>query len=355
MPSQEKITSSPDGSFKRFLVDALGGALEHGFAVPDDVLKHVTPDVLAEHLPRPLWAKLITACLAAPKVDARLIVDTIGVADLCANVPATLLWQVIADVAARALGKGLLASPPPAEKEKAADKAVEKSEKPERSDEKPARSGHVTGSWSGGEERPVVARPATGPAFASRPATSPGTPIAGKPAVSTTPATGIPEVTRSPDGSRNSAAPASGSGRASTVTSTQTSAAPVPVAVDIFFEDDDEPEPLDAPPVSPHRAQTVRPGTSGNGARAPVGAGASSRRPQATATGTPAPTPRTKPRTMPPSGRRGASANSDFDLDTDVGTNEKQPEELPVDDDQLVDWSASEETVTSGRDNDRKR
>jgi len=57
---------------------------------------------------------------------------------------------------------------------------------------------------------------------------------------------------------------------------------------------------------------------------------------------------------MPPSGRRGAPTNSDFDLDTDVGTNEKA-DALPVDDDQLVDWSASEETVTSGHELDRKR
>lgn len=338
---------SPDASLGRFLVDALGGALEHGFAVPDDVLKHVTPDVLAAHLPRPLWAKLIVACLAAPKVDARLIVDTIGLVDLCANVPGALIWQVIADVASRALGKGLLASPPQIvrspdgsrmEKDAAVDAAAP-----------PARSGHVTGSW-GGEEKKVVARPGTAPITPTppsvpRPATSPGIAVGTKPGVAaTTPATGVPATP----------APVTGSGRATTVTSTQTSAAPVPGAVDIFFEDDDEPAPLDAPPVSPHRAQTVRPGTAGNGARPPVGAGASSRRPQASATGTPAQTPRTKPRTMPP-GRRGASANSDFDLDTDVGTNEKLPDAVPVDDDQLVDWSASEETATSGHDIDRKR
>ena len=64
---------------QRFLVDALGGALEHGFAVPDDVLKHVTPDVLAEHLPRPLWAKLIAACLALEESDARSLVGHLAV------------------------------------------------------------------------------------------------------------------------------------------------------------------------------------------------------------------------------------------------------------------------------------
>src|SRR5690349_6539763 len=109
-------------SITRFFVDALSGALELGLATADDVMKHVTPDVLAAHLPRALWAKLLGACLAAPRVDARLVVDTIGVADLCANVPGTLLWSILADVAVRALGKGLLAAPPPA----AAEKPIEK-------------------------------------------------------------------------------------------------------------------------------------------------------------------------------------------------------------------------------------
>jgi hypothetical protein len=99
---------------QRFFVDALGGALDLGLATPDDVLKHVTPDVLAAHLPRPLWAKLLGACLAASRVDARLVVETIGVAELCANIPGGLLWNIVQDVAMRALGRGLVAAPPPA-------------------------------------------------------------------------------------------------------------------------------------------------------------------------------------------------------------------------------------------------
>src|SRR5687768_6245421 len=106
-----------------FFVDALGGALALGLATPDDVMKHVTPDVLAQHLPRAQWAKLIAACLAAPKVDAKLVVETIGIAELSANVPAALLWNIVQDVAQRALGRGLVAAPPPAEK--AVEKATE--------------------------------------------------------------------------------------------------------------------------------------------------------------------------------------------------------------------------------------
>ena len=123
---------------KPFLVDALSSALELGIGSPNDVVKHVTPDVLAQHLPRPLWARLLTACLGAPRVDAQLVVDTVGVPNLVEHVPATILWACIAEVAARALGKAVpehvaipksgpaklpLAPPPPDEKPVAATPA----------------------------------------------------------------------------------------------------------------------------------------------------------------------------------------------------------------------------------------
>ncbi|MCE9580041.1 MAG: hypothetical protein K8W52_43400, partial [Deltaproteobacteria bacterium] len=63
-------------------------------------------------------------------------------------------------------------------------------------------------------------------------------------------------------------------------------------------------------------------------------------------------------RTTPPSQRRGTT-NSDFDLDTDVsGEWKAQKVEavlVDVDDEQLVDWAQSDETITGGLDPDRKR
>jgi hypothetical protein len=99
-------------SITRFFIDALGGALELGMATPEDVLRHATPEVLAQHLPRPLWAKLLGACLSAPRTDAKLVVDTIGVTDLCTHVPAPILWACLAEIGTRALGKSLIASAP---------------------------------------------------------------------------------------------------------------------------------------------------------------------------------------------------------------------------------------------------
>lgn len=92
-------------NIKAFFVDALSAALDLNIGTPDDVLRHVTPDVLAQHLPRPLWARLLTACLGAPRVDARLVVETVGVANLCEHIPASIIWGCIADMGARSLGK----------------------------------------------------------------------------------------------------------------------------------------------------------------------------------------------------------------------------------------------------------
>lgn len=102
-------------SIKTFFVDALTSALDLGIARPEDVLKHATPDVLAQHLPRPLWARLLTACLGAPKVDARLVIETIGLPNLAEHVPAQLIWNCICEVGARSLGKQIeIIAPAPA-------------------------------------------------------------------------------------------------------------------------------------------------------------------------------------------------------------------------------------------------
>jgi hypothetical protein len=92
-------------NLKGFFVDALTSALELGIGTPDDVVRHITPDVLAAHLPRPLWARLLTACLGASRVDAQLVVETLGVPNLCEHVPASIIWGCIADLGARSLGR----------------------------------------------------------------------------------------------------------------------------------------------------------------------------------------------------------------------------------------------------------
>jgi len=302
-----------------FFVDALGSALQLGIATPDDVIRHVTPDVLAAHLPRPLWAKLLAACLATPRTDAKLVVDTIGVPALCEHVPGTLVWACLAEVGQRALGRSIVAPPPSLQ---AAAPA-------------PERRGTLT--------PPPAARPV-----------EPISDIATGPVVTRSPTlvtAGVPAPTRSHE-------------EAVPVASTRAPTGPVipPVAPPARLAED--PAPL-APPPGASRAPAARPPSTevgrppagpGNGVRV-TGAGASTRRPQAQA----APLPGTRPAApgLPPRPTSPTPArtvpNADFDVETDVGADWRKRAPSPlVDDEQLVDWAQSDETVTGGV-GDRKR
>ncbi len=109
-------------NMKAFFGDALRSALDLNIGTPDDVLRHVTPDVLAAHLPRPLWARLLTACLGAGRLDAQLVVETIGIPNLCEHIPSAIIWACIADIGARSLGAA--ATAPEAVKASASGRSV---------------------------------------------------------------------------------------------------------------------------------------------------------------------------------------------------------------------------------------
>lgn len=276
-----------------FFTASLGRALELGIATPEDVLAHATPAVLAEHLPREEWTKLLRACLAAPRLDARLVVDTVTVPVLCEHVPFAILWACLAQLATRALGRGLIAAPPP-----------------------PAVVTPI-----------AVAAPTTIAAPAPAPMTSAMTPPpAPMPATSASPPpapmpTTPPALTPTP-------APAP-LGRAGT--------API------------EPPPLGDPPPSPRLSTT--PGATSRGGSA-IGA----RRPQASASAPVAAPRKADMKTQPPAPKGRASTATDFEIETDLGEAwKKAGVEEQVDDDQLVDWAQSEETMTSGEGVDRKR
>lgn len=290
-----------------FFVDSLGRALELGLATPDDVLAHATPDVLATHLPRPVWAKLLAACLTAPRTDARLVVDTITVPVLCEWVPAPLLWACLAQVATRALGRGLVAPPPPlvaAPPPAAIPAAVASAPSaPVASVAAPSVAApSVTAAI------PVTPAPASARAVEPRPVVEPRT------AIEPPTAELAAEVTRvAPTPARP--APPAPLPAAPTRAATSDGARPV------------EPAPLEPPP-------STRPGA----ARTTLGA----RRPQAAAA-MPARRADARADARPPSNR--AATATDFEIEADVGEAwRKEPEQ--VDDDQLIDWSQSEETMT---------
>jgi hypothetical protein len=268
-------------NIKGFFVTALSSALELGLATSEDVLHHVTPDVLATHLPRPLWARLITACVGASRVDATLVVETIGVPNLCEHVPLTILWTCISEIGTRALSG--TASP-----------------------------------------RVVVSLSPPPPPTASSPALAPPPPATVGP--------NIPAPATGPGGEPHAA-----------------------LVAELEADDRANPgAPIRARP-SPTRPP-FRQTTTGIGRLA-------NKRPQANAPETPATPPAVPPAasgldTMTERGpaaaarppRRGQTEADSFEIETNVS---REPI-VPVDDEQLVDWSASEETAI-GPDFDRKR
>jgi len=257
-------------NLKGFFVATLSSALDLGIAVPDDVLRHVTTDVLSIYLPRPLWARLITACLGAARVDARLVIDTVGVPNLCEHVPLHILWACVEEIGHRSLSGVVMA---PAS----------------------APGSRPVGTVS----RPVpLATPPPPPAAELRPA---------PPATTLGPSIPMPSI----DGDN-----ANNHGR--------------------------------VPP-----GQRFRPSSSGVGRLA---ATTSARRPQAQAT-PPSPPPTveaTAGRTDAIPRIKRSAPEADFDLETYVGGKDDWKNALAVEDEQLVDWSASDEAALPPGD-DRKR
>ncbi len=299
-------------SITLFFVDAFTSALDRGMASANDIIRHVTPEVLSIHLPRNLWARLLTACLGAPRVDANTIVETIGIPNLCEHMPKPLLWTCLAEIAATALG-GARASavmnqvvpPPPA-----------------------ATAGTSAGTGAGANHGASGVYGAT--AAAAGMATTIG--LASAPAAPSVPAAAAPRAMRASSPDILLPPPPA---------STRPPTGPIEV-----------PEPTDAG----RRATASRGlGTSR------MTAGASSRRPQAGVAPTGPcpvlPTPRSAvtPTSMPAQTPR--RDELDFEIETDLRADWKagSKDAIPVDDEQLVDWSANEETSTGSSIDRNKR
>ena len=89
---------------RRFLYEILGMGVELETVTADDVLKHITPEVLAHHLPVALKAKLLHASLNAERMTPALIVESVGVEALVEHSPMPALWAVIRGAVERQLG-----------------------------------------------------------------------------------------------------------------------------------------------------------------------------------------------------------------------------------------------------------
>jgi hypothetical protein len=396
----------------RFLCDALGKGLEVQLITPDDVLKHVTCDVLARHLPSPLVAKLLTACLEASRMDAKLIVDVLGVEDLCVHMPVHVVWAVIAEVAQRALGSAVIIA-----------RAASTDTGPTRVTSAPSAPAGAAAPAAGSTERssssswstvPIVSPPGratteSGAVKAAAPSPESGAvkiPIAGESGAVKVPMTATesgtmklgtmplqepgPTSVASTGGASGGAGglPAGAASRGATTSRTATiPAIGSPPISSAGARPGLGRSPTTPPPVgaagasgqanpggaSGSPAASGSPGgASGNGARPTLTTANTVRRPQAS-TGLPGPlggtagvpgalgpaataagTGSTSPAPAGARPRTGpARADSEFEIeiDTDVGAewrNKAETEALGVSDDDIVDWAQDGETMIGG-------
>ncbi len=90
---------------RRFLSTAIASGLDFEMMTPEDVIRHISMDVLAHHLPVALKVRLLTAALESEVMNAMLVLDTLGIDALAEHVPANLLWDCVATAAVRSLGE----------------------------------------------------------------------------------------------------------------------------------------------------------------------------------------------------------------------------------------------------------
>jgi len=315
-------------NIKAFFVATLSSALDLGIATPDDVLRHVTPDVLSTYLPRPLWARLLTAALGAPRVDAQLVVETIGVPNLCEHVPSAIVWACVAEIGQRSLTGGVPAQP--------ISRMAAATPGPMKAAPLPVSAPPAVTAAPAVAAAPAPAV-AAAPAIAAMPLVSPppaaaapaeikrDTPSRGMPVATPPPAAAAPTPKPAPDGLADVVAALESDERHTTASRTRT-------------------------PTGPRFRQNPT-GISRLGA-------INTRRPQAPVSAADEPT-RSGAAPTPPAGaaakpaRRGET-ESDEAFEIEAEGKEDWKSSLAVEDEQLVDWQASESTQTAA-DEYRKR
>ncbi len=87
---------------EKWLAIVMAAALDHNSLQPDDVINHVSPTVLAAHLPPDVMSNVLAASLTAGQMTPEVILRSAGPGVLSRYVPPEVLWAAVTEAAQRA-------------------------------------------------------------------------------------------------------------------------------------------------------------------------------------------------------------------------------------------------------------
>jgi hypothetical protein len=87
---------------ERWLAQMMTSALELEIMAPEDVLMHVTPDLLAAYLPPDVMTGVLQASLKTGLMTPQIILSVAGPELLSRHIPPGVLWDAAQDAARRA-------------------------------------------------------------------------------------------------------------------------------------------------------------------------------------------------------------------------------------------------------------
>ena len=90
------MTSS---SRQRWFSHILDSGLTENIFGPDDVLGHVTTEIMANHLPPEVMSKVLQSSLAAGAMTPDRVLETLTPEVLAEHIPLPVLWKCVAEAA----------------------------------------------------------------------------------------------------------------------------------------------------------------------------------------------------------------------------------------------------------------
>lgn len=89
-------------SRQRWFASIFEAGLANDIFAPAQVLSHVTPEVMAQHLPPDVMTKVLQSSLSAGAMTPERVLETLAPAILAEHIPHQVLWECVLAAAERA-------------------------------------------------------------------------------------------------------------------------------------------------------------------------------------------------------------------------------------------------------------